>query len=300
MSPQSTSPPLPPYESIRVEQDGGVGIVTIDRPPRNALIPTTMLEVRDAVYRLDEDAAVRAIVLTGAGRYFCSGADLSRASMLDASGRVDRNEIRRLRDEHRQRLNLKGRDLPELRVPVIAAINGPAAGGGLTLALAADIRLIAEDARLSFSFVQRGLGPEHGMSWLLPRLLGPSLALELLLTGRSFDGAEAARIGLASRALPAAEVLPAALDVARGIVQRCSPLAVAAMKQITWAHTGEPSYVSATRNEQAMVEWITQQPDVTEGIRAFMEKRPAAWKTTGREALPSFLASLFETVIEEF
>src|SRR6185436_2197859 len=103
----------------------------------------TMLEIRDAVYRLDEDPAVRVVVLTGAGRYFCSGADLTRATMLK-DGKVDRNEIRRLRDEHRERLGLKSRDLPQLRVPVIAAINGSAVGGGLSMALAADIRLIAE------------------------------------------------------------------------------------------------------------------------------------------------------------
>jgi len=292
---------LPAYESIRVECDAGVGTVFIDRPPTNALVPTSMLEIRDAMWRLDDDPSIRAVVLTGAGKYFCSGADLSRRTFMDPkTGRVDRNEMKRLRAEHREKLGLKNRDLPELRVPVIAAINGAAAGGGLTLALAADIRLIAEDAKLAISFVQRGLGPEHGLTWILPRMLGQSMALELLLTGRRVDGLEAARIGLASRALPADQVLPAAQEMARGIAERCSPLAVAVMKQMTWAHAGEPSYVNATRNEQSVVEWITQQPDAVEGIQAYMEKRPVKWQTTGREEMPSFMATLFGKVIDEY
>jgi enoyl-CoA hydratase/carnithine racemase len=296
-----TAPAFPAYESIRVEVRDGVGTVLIDRPPTNALVPTSMLEIRDAMWRLDEDPAVRAIVLSGAGKYFCSGADLSRRSFMDPrTGRVDRNEMKRLRAEHRDRLGLKNRDLPELRVPVIAAINGAAAGGGLTLALAADIRLIAEDAKLAISFVQRGLGPEHGLTWILPRMVGQSVALELLLTGRRVDGLEAARIGLASRALPADQVLAAAQEMARGIAEKCSPLSVAVMKQMTWAHAGEPSYVAATRNEQSMVEWITQQPDAVEGISAYMEKRPVKWQTTGREPLPSFMSTLFAAVIDEY
>lgn len=290
---------FPAYESIKVSKQDGVGVVTIDRPPRNALIPTSMLEIRDAVYRLDEDESVRAIVLTGAGSYFCSGADLTREGML-SGGKVNRTEILSLRDAHRRRLGLKSRDLPQLRLPVIAAINGPAAGGGLSMALAADIRLIAEDAKLNVAFVQRGLGPEHGLSWLLPRMIGQSAALELLLTGRTVDGFEAARLGLASRCLPAAEVLPAAMDMARGIANRCSPMAVALMKQLAWAHAGGVSLEEAMRNEKLSVEWITQQPDADEGIRAFMEKRAPAWKTTGREAFPSPLATLFETETEEF
>jgi len=290
---------LPAYESIKVASADGVGVVTIDRPPRNALVPTTMLEIRDAMHRLDENDAVRAIVLTGAGNYFCSGADLTRPGML-AGGKVDRGEILRLRDAHRQRLGLKSSDLPQLRLPVIAAINGPAAGGGLSMALAADIRLIAEDAKLNVAFVQRGLGPEHGLSWLLPRLIGHAAALELLLTGRTVDGFEAVRLGLASRALPATDVLPAALEMARNIAARCSPLAVAVTKQLTWAHAGATSYSDATRNERVAVEWITQQPDADEGIRAFMEKRAPAWKTSGREPPPSALAALFKSEIEEF
>lgn len=292
---------LPAYESIKVAVDGGVGTVTIDRPPRNALVPTTMLEIRDAMWRLDENPAVRAVVLTGAGKFFCSGADLTRRSFLDPkTGRVDRNEIKRLRDEHRRKLGLRNKDLPELRVPVIAAINGPAAGGGLTLSLCADIRLIAEDARIAFAFTRLGLGPEHGITWILPRIVGLSVAMDLLVTGRSFDGAEAARIGLVSRALPAAEVLPAALEMAKGIAEKCSPLAVAVMKQMTWAHAAAPSYVDATRNEQSVIEWITQQPDAKEGFGAFLEKRPVAWQTTGREAMPSFMATLFAQVVDEY
>ncbi len=289
------------YDSLKIALDRGVATVTIDRPPRNALVPTTMIEIRDVMARLGADEDVRCIVITGAGKYFCSGADLTRPGLLDPqTGAVDRVLMKKLRADHRESRNMINRDLPELRVPVIAAINGSAVGGGLTLTLAADIRLIAEDAKISFAFVQRGLGPEHGMTWLLPRLVGTSVAMELLLTGRQIDGREAARIGLASRALPAAEVLPAALEMARTIADKCSPLAVAVTKQMTWAHAGEPSFVRATRNEKAVVDWITQQPDAQEGINSYMEKRPAAWKSNGREEMPSFVASLFETVVEEY
>lgn len=298
-----TKPHLDPtrYDSLKVSLERGVGLVTIDRPPRNALVPTTMIEVRDALARLDADEDARCIVITGAGKYFCSGADLTRPGLLDPeTGRIDRALMKQLRSEHRETRDMINKDLPELRLPVIAAINGSAVGGGLSMTLAADIRIIAEEAKLSFAFVQRGLGPEHGMTWLLPQLVGLSVAMDLLLTGRQIDGREALRIGLASRALPAAEVLPSALEMARSIADECSPLALAVTKQLTWAHAAEPSFVRATRNEKAVIEWITQQADAREGIVSYMEKRPAQWKSTGREELPTFVASLFESVVEEY
>ena len=289
------------YDSIRVTIDRGVAVVTIDRPPRNALVPTTMIEFRDAMAQLDADDDVRCVVLTGAGTHFCSGADLTRPGLLDPeTGTVDRPLMKQLRADHRRDRGLANRDLPELRVPVIAAINGSAVGGGLTMTLAADIRIIAEDATISFAFVRLGLGPEHGMTWLLPHLVGLSVALDLLLTGRRIDGREALRLGLVARALPADEVLPAALEAARTIADGCSPLATAVTKQMTWAHAAEPSFVRATRNEKAVIEWITQQPDAAEGIRSYREKRPPRWSSTGREELPAFVPSLFETAVEEY
>jgi len=289
------------YDSLTVALDRGVALVTIDRPPRNALVPTTMIEMRDVMAHLDADEDVRCIVVTGAGKYFCSGADLTRPGLLDPeTGTVDRVLMKKLRADHRVARNLISKDLPEVRVPVIAAINGSAVGGGLTLTLAADIRIIAEDAKLSFAFVRRGLGPEHGMTWLLPRLVGLSAAMDLLLTGRQIDGREALRIGLVSRALPAVEVLTDALETARSIADNCAPLALAVTKQTTWAHAAEPSFVRATRNEKALIDWITQQADAQEGIKSYMEKRSAQWSSSGREELPSFVASLFETVVEEY
>jgi enoyl-CoA hydratase/carnithine racemase len=288
------------YDDIRVEVDRHVATVVLDRPPGNELIPTTMLEIRDAVTQLSADDDVRCVVITGAGRNFSRGADLTRDGLIDErTGRVDRAEIARLRAVHRRDRGLETRDLLESPLPIIAAINGSAAGGGLTLALQADIRIMAEDAKVSFAFAQRGLTPEMGASWLLPRVVGVSTAMELMLTGRPFDGHEAARTGFA-RAVPREDVLPVALEVAHLVADKTSPLAVAAIKQMLWANGTAASYVRATRSERDVLDWITAQPDAAEGLRSFVEKRPAVWATTGREARPGFVPSLFETVVDEY
>jgi enoyl-CoA hydratase/carnithine racemase len=288
------------YDDLRVELDRHVATVVLDRPPGNELVPTTMLEIRDAVTQLSEDDDVRCVVITGAGRSFSRGADLTRDGLIDErTGRVDRAEIARLRAVHRRERELETRDLLESPLPIIAAINGSAAGGGLTLALQADIRIMAEDAKVSFAFAQRGLTPEMGASWLLPRVVGISIAMELMLTGRPFDGHEAARIGFA-RAVPREDVLPTALEIAHIVADKTSPLAVAAVKQMLWANGTASSYVRATRSERDVLDWITAQPDAAEGLRSFIEKRPPVWATTGREPLPGFVPSLFETVVDEY
>jgi enoyl-CoA hydratase/carnithine racemase len=289
------------YDDITVAVDDGVATVTFDRPPRNALVPTTMLEVRDAFARLDTDETVRCIILTGAGTFFSGGADLTRPGLFDPeTGRIDRDLMRRLRADHRRDRELINIDPLAVRVPLIAAINGSAAGGGLTVTLQTDIRIIAEDARLSFAFAQRGLSPEMGATWLLPRLVGQSMAMELMLTGRPFDGIEAQRMGFASRAVPRAEVLPVAESFARDIATKSSPLAITIVKRMLWAHGAEPSYVAVTRTEKDVIDWITALPDGAEGMRSFMEKRAPQWSTTGREALPGFVPTLFETAVEDY
>jgi enoyl-CoA hydratase/carnithine racemase len=288
------------YDDLRVEVDRHVASVVLDRPPGNELVPTTMLEIRDAVTQLSADDDVRCIVLTGAGRSFSRGADLTRDGLIDErTGRVDRAEIARLRAVHRRERGLETRDLLESPLPIIAAINGAAAGGGLTLALQADIRIMAEDAKVSFAFARRGLTPEMGATWLLPRVVGVSTAMELMLTGRAFDGHEAERIGFA-RAVPREDVLTVTLQLAHRIASETSPLAVAAIKQMLWANGTASSYVRATRHERDVIDWITAQPDAAEGLRSFVEKRPPVWTTTGREPLPGFVPSLFETVVDEY
>jgi len=165
-------------------------------------------------------------------------------------------------------------------------------GVGLTMPLQWDIRLAAEDAKLGFVFVRRGLVPELASQWLLPRLVGFSRAAELILTGRIFTGREAEAMGLVSRALPSAEVLPAALDLADEIARECAPVAVALAKRQLWAHLAEPSFKAAEATEARWFQWSGAQPDATEGVRAFMEKRTPAWSGSPTRDLPPDAPSL--------
>jgi enoyl-CoA hydratase/carnithine racemase len=190
------------FEAINVDVDGGVAVVTLDRPERlNAWTARMGRELSAAFRALDGDPEVRVIVLTGAGRAFCAGADLGAGSAtFDSDRPADREATEPL-------------VLPwQLRKPVIAAINGHAIGVGITLPLTADVRYIAEDAKVQFAFVRRGVVPELSSHVILPRVVGLSNAADLLLSGRIFTGRQAAERGLATAALPAADVLPAAME----------------------------------------------------------------------------------------
>src|SRR5947207_8179010 len=189
------------WGTVQYEVDGGVATVTLNRPERmNAWNADLARELSRALDEADADDGVRAVVITGAGRAFCAGADLeSGAATFDAR----RNESRRNREDEPLRLPY------EIRKPVIAAINGAAVGVGITYPLLADVRFVADDAKISFAFVRRGMMPELASHAILPKVVGLSNAADLLLTGRMISGEEAARIGLASAALPRDEVLAA-------------------------------------------------------------------------------------------
>src|SRR5437660_4134974 len=194
------------YETILLERRGGVAVVTLNRPERrNAYTPRMGAELHAAFAELDADDAVRAIVVTGAGRDFCVGADLERGG-----GTFSRTE--NFEDPRWPAGTPQG---PwDMATPVIAAINGSAVGVGLTLPMQWDIRIAAADAKLGFVFNRRGVIPEANSTWIVPRLVGVSRAMELLLTGRLFTGEEAAAIGLVSRAVERERVLPVALEIA--------------------------------------------------------------------------------------
>ena len=200
------------YETILVDVDRGVTTITLNRPEqRNAINLTMELELHAAIQAAEHDDAVRVIVITGAGNSFCSGVDLAGGAAFGADAHA----------EHDAALGVTSDTLWErvaywrLKTPIIGAINGHAIGVGMTLPMLFDIRYVAEDAKLSFVFTRRGIVPEANSTWLVPRLIGLSRGLDLLLSGRQFSGREAAEWGLASRALPADEVLPAALELAR-------------------------------------------------------------------------------------
>jgi enoyl-CoA hydratase/carnithine racemase len=163
-----------------------------------------------------------------------------------------------------------------LRKPVIAAINGHAIGLGLTLALQCDLRLVAREAKLGIVQVRRGVMPDAYSHWTLPRLVGVARAADLLLTGRTFDGVEAERLGIASRALPAAEVLPAALEIARDIARNTAPLSVAVAKRLLW-ESGTLTAAQVERKETALHRVLMGRPDAVEGVMAWLEKRDPRW-----------------------
>lgn len=257
------------FEEINVKVDDGVAVVTLDRPERlNAWTARMGHELSQAFRALDGDPAVRVIVLTGSGRAFCAGADLgSGSATFDSDRRAD--------SERRDPLVLPW----QLRKPVVAAINGHAIGVGITLPLTADVRYIAEDAKVQFAFVRRGVVPELSSHVILPRVVGLSNAADLLLSGRIFTGREAAERGLASAALPAAEVLPTAMAWAADAAVNTAPTSVAAAKRLLWDDIAGP-IERVGRLENRMFTWAGHQPDAKEGVMAFLERRDPVWRNS--------------------
>lgn len=269
------------YETLLVDRDAGVATVTLNRPPRNEYTIELGVELNRAFLALEADDAVRAIVVTGSGDFFCAGAALAGRRDADGATSDDADRTRAAAE----------RAVPwEMSTPIIAAINGPAVGVGLTLPLQWDIRIAAEDAKMGLVFVRRGWVAELGAHWVVPRLIGVSRAMDLMLSGRIFTGREAAEMGLVSQALPAAEVLPAAQELARGIADDCAPVSVAITKKLIWSMLEESSHEVAQITDNGLFRWSTQQPDGREGVRAFLDKRPAEWTMSKTKDLPPDLA----------
>lgn len=258
------------YETILFDVDPhGVATLTLNRPERrNAWNRQMGLEIRGALRDADARDDVRVVVVTGAGKDFCVGAD------LEGAGKVFDEARARDADAAAERLTLKAWDV---RKPVIAALNGAVAGVGATLPLQWDVRLAGESTRITFVFVKRGLVPEAASTWLLPRIVGVSRAAELLLTGRLVRAPEALAMGLVSRVVPDAELVAAAQALAREIATETAPVAVALTKQLIWHFLTETDPANAERLDGQVFGWTSQSPDAKEGIRAFLEKRPARW-----------------------
>jgi enoyl-CoA hydratase/carnithine racemase len=261
--------------AVLLDVRDGIAQITLNRPERmNSWGQDIATGLFDALRAYDSDDSVRAIVVTGAGKAFCAGADLSRRRDPEAaepSPRPPRTQ---------RAASIYGW---QVRKPIIAAINGAAVGVGMTLPLTFDIRIAALDAKLGFVFVSRGLVPELGSTWILPRLIGVSRASELLLSGRVILGEEAARIGLVSEALPADQVVGRARELAREIAVNAAPVSVAVTKRMIWESLGISDPAHAAAREQRMFTWSGTQPDTREGMRAFFEKRPARW--TGKPSV---------------
>lgn len=265
------------YETLRFELDDGIATVTLDRPDSlNAYTGQMGEELEDAMQVCDRDDDVRAVVLTGAGRAFCAGADLSEG------GETFENED--LADGE-----FEGTYPMDIRKPVIAAINGHAVGVGLTYSLQADVRYVAEDAKLGFVFVNRGVIPELGSHAILPRVVGLSDAAELLFTGRIVSGEEAAEMGLASEALPADEVLPRARKLAEEIATNSAPVSVGTSKRLLWEGLTE-EVDEIRRREHILLARLGNRPDAAEGVESFLEERDPEWSMKPSEDMPEWPA----------
>jgi enoyl-CoA hydratase/carnithine racemase len=253
-----------------------VATITLHRPEKlNALTTTMAAELAAAAARADADDEVRVVVVTGAGRAFCAGADLSggrdtfrdRGVPAPGQGTID--------GVPRDWGGIASLPFAALRKPVIAAVNGPAVGIGATLTLPMDVRIAAESARFGFVFGRVGIVPEAASTWFLPRVVGISQAMEWVATGRVFDAQEALRGRLVSRVVPDADLLPAAYELAAEIVANTSAVAVGTARQLMWSMLGAPSPWDAHRAESRALAELGAGPDAAEGVAAFLEKRSA-------------------------
>jgi len=268
--PVASNPNEPVLYEIR---DTGVAVLTLNRPERmngwgGGLATTFYARLDDA----EADPDVRAIVVTGKGRAFCAGADMgdltsiSSTTVSTAAG-ADVGKLAGARHPH---------FVTTMRKPVIAAINGACAGMGLTMTLACDVRFAAEGAKFTTSFARRGLIAEYGISWILPRIVGQGVALDLLLSGRVFLADEAERLGLVKEVVAPDELLPRAIAYAEDIAANCAPSSLAVIKQQVYADTMRDVFEASADAEKLMHESMGR-PDFIEGITSFFEKRPPSF-----------------------
>lgn len=268
----------PTFKEILLDVDESVASLTLNRPSaRNAWTLRMDAEVREALAVCDADDGVRAVVITGAGDCFCVGADLSSGDIEAPGGRPEPSGRPRLSP-------------PDVRKPVIAALNGHAVGIGTTFAMLCDICVVASTAKVGLPFVRRGVISEANGHWMLPRLIGVSRAAELLLTGRLLSGVEAAEMGLCPKAVTAETVLATAMEIGREVASSTAPLAVAASKRVLWEAL-EMSRPEAERRESQLFHWLAGHPDTFEGVSSFLEHRSPRWSGRASRALPPIPSS---------
>jgi enoyl-CoA hydratase/carnithine racemase len=279
------------FEQILYEVEDHVLTITLNRPERlNAFTAKMGMELIEALDAADADDSVRAIVITGAGRGFCAGADLEAGgSTFDWSERHAAGE--EVPRDGGGRISLR---LFECVKPVIAAINGPAVGVGITMTLPMDVRLAAEGAKIGFVFARRGIVPEACSSWFLPRIVGISQAMEWVATGRVFDASEALAGGLVRSVHAPDDVLGAARDLAREIADNAAPVSVALARRMMWTMLGAPHPMDAHRADSRAMFARGRSDDAREGVTSFLEKRPAQFTDRVSDGLPDILPWLEE------
>jgi enoyl-CoA hydratase/carnithine racemase len=273
------------FETLRYDVADGVATLTLNRPDRlNAVNAASIQDLIAAFDAVDDDDAVRAVIVTGAGRAFCAGADLARGGSTFAGGpgRGERPEA------HRDGGGLVTLRIFDLKKPVIAAINGPAVGFGATFTLPMDIRLASTAARVGFVFARRGVVPEACSTWFLPRLVGMARAAEWIYTGRVFDAEEARAGGLVTRVVAPDALLPAACELAHEIARHTSAVSVALARHMLWKMLGADHPMEAHRLDSRAMAWTGRSADAYEGVTAFLEKRAPSFPLSVSADMPPF------------
>lgn len=263
------------YEQLFYSTQDGVATITLNRPERmNALTKVLEAELRSAIEQAGRDKDIRAIVLTGAGRAFCAGMDMDELEMLPPEDIRAEQWMRPYDMNRRADYQTRYSYFPAAPKPIISAINGAAAGLGLVMALYSDFRIASDKAVFATAFAKRGLIAEHGIAWMLPRVVGHAHATDLLLTSRKVDASEALAMELVSRVVPAAELLPAAMQLARTLCSEVSPRSVRVMKRQLWEASFQTLGEAIALANAEMVESLRSE-DFKEGVAHFIDKRAA-------------------------
>jgi len=271
------------YEEIIYEVEEPVATITINRPARlNALTARTQVEIKHAMIAAERDERAVGIILTGAGRAFSAGADMRSLAEIAERRAVDQDDtLAHLEAESRGRevdpeFRVTWSFIPSLKKPVIAAVNGPCAGMSTAIATMCDLRFASDSAVFTTSFSQRGLVAEHGLSWILPRLIGPAKALDLLWSARRVDAQEAERLGLVDRVVPDDELLPTTRGYIEDLARNSSPASIMIMKRQVYLHLMKPLHEAMEDTNRLMAESLTGD-DFREGVASFVEKRAPAF-----------------------
>ena len=273
------------YTTIITDIADGIMTITLNRPERlNAFTRDMLAEMTDALDVADADDSVRGIIVTGAGRGFCAGADLGTGgNTFNADARTDRQD-----GLHADGGGLLTLRIYECRKPIVAAINGPAVGVGITMTLPMDVRIAADDARFGFVFARRGIAPEACSSWFLPRIVGISQALQWCYSGRVFGAREALDARLVQSLHPKDALLPTARGIIREIADNASPLSVTMIRHMLWRMLGADHPVEAHNLDSRAVYHLGRGPDSKEGVEAFLEKRAPSFRGKVSSEMPEF------------
>ena len=275
---------MPEYTQIRYEVSDSIATVTLARPEKmNAFTGVMMRELLDVFDVIDADDAVRAVIVTGDGKAFCAGADLSSGAKTFDDGDWSSTSDDSVRRDGGGQVTLR---IFACKKPVIAAINGAAVGIGATMTLPMDVRLASSAARIGFVFTRRGIVPEACSSWFLPRLVGISRAAEWVYTGRILSADEAASGGLVRTVYAPDELLPAARALAREIADNTSGVSVALSRQMLWRMLGADHPMQAHRVDSRAIQLRGRSADAHEGVTSFLEKRPAQFSDSVAASLP--------------